>query len=204
MRKEKLKRSKVNVLLILLVTIILTSCFNSTSGNNITNTQNNVISQSLQNSNGQIILGKKLDDPYTVEAMQEALDSLVANRNIYNQQQGLFKTVSQVPTIKANYLYIRFLPKGKQQADYIQRRDKDLVLHLQLLDYEILQGGDFYIDPTLPDSIVALYTVVPIDYQFTDTVQHEVLKEVFLIEPLLEEAVLFSTGLTKISNQENK
>ena len=199
MRKVKLKRIQVSVLLVLLFSILFLNCLNNISGNgnDTSNTQNNVINQSPQKSSGQIILGKKLDDPYTVEAMQEALDSLVANLNQHNQQQGLFKTVSQVPTIEANYLYIRFLPKGKQQADYIQRRDKDLVLHPQPLEYEILQEGNFYIDPSLPNGVVAFYTSVPIDYHLGDTIAYEILDSLFLIEPLLNELEINAQFLSK-------
>ncbi len=193
---------KINLFTVLLLSIM--GCLNQNTTEVLDLTQ--VLDDpqqktSLTNSSGRIILGKRLEDPYTVEAMQEALDSLIANRNVYNQTQGLYKTVSEVPTIQANYLYIRFLPRGKRQADYIQRRDQDLVLHPQPLDYEILQDGDFYIDSTLPDSVVALYTVVPINYQFTDTVQHEILKEVFLIEQLLDQLAENLQGLAKTSNQ---
>ena len=176
--------------------VMLSACFQQSS------TSPNAVNTSLDSIvfSNQIILGEKLDDPYTVEAMQEALDSLIANRNAHNQKQGLFKTVNQVPRIQANHLYIRFLPKGKQQVDYIQRRDRDLVLHRQPLDYEIVQEGDSYFDPALPKNVVAFYSVVPVDYQFTDTIQYEVLKELFLVEPLLEDEQSL-TSLSKTSSQ---
>ncbi len=133
--------------------------------------------------------------------MQEALDSIIQNRN----QLGFFKTTITSPKLEANYLYVRFLPEGRLERDYIQRRDREVVLHPYPLDYEIVQEGSYYKDPNLPESIFAFYTSVPIDYAFTDTIAYEILDSLFLIEPLLsklEKQQNLREGLAKVSNHQ--
>ena len=41
-------------------------------------------------------------------------------------------------------------------------------------------------DPSLPDSVRAYYAAVPIGYQFCDSVEYEILKQLFLIEPVID------------------
>jgi hypothetical protein len=129
----------------------------------------------------QLILGKKLQDPYTVESVRAALLSLI-NSN----KTGLSKmSAASIDSIQIlpNYLYVRFLPEGKIQEGLLQNYDTNLVMFPYPMDQEIIQMGHDY---SLPDSVRVFYAAVPINYPFCPSVKYEILKELFLIEPTLD------------------
>ena len=78
---------------------------------------------------GMIKLGKKLENPYSVENMQRALNNLKkVNINA--------KTTTSRLNIETTHLYVRFLPKNEEELS-ILKRDSTLVLYDYPLDYEI-------------------------------------------------------------------
>lgn len=142
----------------------------------------------------QLILGKKLNDPYTIESMKAALLSLVNQNSL-----GLAKrsqAYSDSIEIKPNYLYVRFLPYGRLQEGLLQNWDTALVMFPFPLDQEVIQTGT---DPSLPDSVKAYYAAVPVGYAFCDSVKYEILKELFLIEPV-RDSIDTLVSLSKRSN----
>jgi hypothetical protein len=74
---------------------------------------------------------KQLDDPYTVENMKAALNSLgkqnttVAARAAALEQQ-----------IQANSIYVRFLPRGKRQKDALRKGMGDIPLFDHPLSFQ--------------------------------------------------------------------
>ncbi len=120
-----------------------------------------------------IVLGKQLENPYLVETMQKA----------YAKIQATGKTTTSPNfQITTTDLYVRFLPKDTAQYDLLQA-DTTLELFDHPLDFEIEQVGDYYQDPSLPDSgITWQYTVVKPDYVFPENVEYEILAELFLPE----------------------
>lgn len=87
----------------------------------------------------EMILGKKLQNPYTIENMKKALENVNASRS---EKLSL--------KIEPNYLYVRFLPKNDDEYVLISR-DKNLELYNYPLDYEIIQRGNKYKDPSLKE-----------------------------------------------------
>lgn len=142
----------------------------------------------------QLILGKKLDDPYTIESMKAALLSLV-NQNTSGLAKRSQAFVDSID-IKPNYLYVRFLPYGRLQEGMLQNWDTSLVMFRYPLDQEVIQEGT---DPSLPDSVRAYYAAVPVGYDFCDSVEYEILKELFLIEPVID-SLDSAIALAKRSN----
>ena len=119
---------------------------------------------------GQTILGKQLENPYTVENMQKALANLTANGRI-----------SESIDIETTDLYVRFLPKDTIELDALQA-DTTLTLFDYPLDFEIEQVGHWYHDPEVLDSLPTWqYTVVKPDYEFPP-VQYEVLADLYLVD----------------------
>ena len=88
---------------------------------------------------GMIELGEKLDDPYTVENMQEAL------AKVYPTKAGRID-------IKATDLYVRFLPKDDGQLNRLKTLDVYLLDHP--MDYRIVREGDYYQDPEVGDDAI--------------------------------------------------
>ena len=116
---------------------------------------------------GMIELGEKLDDPYTVENMQEAL------LKVYPTKAGR-------DDIKATDLYVRFLPADDAQ---LQQLKDDVYLMDHPFDYRILKEGDYYQDPDLKDDAITWqYAVVPQDFPFPKEIYHEVLDECYIAE----------------------
>lgn len=84
-------------------------------------------------------LGMQLKNPYTVDNMKIAWKNLVKAKKVTGTELALRKT----------HLYIKFMPRTDDQETLL-KREENLTLYEYPLDYEILQEGDFYRDPSLP------------------------------------------------------
>ena len=110
-------------------------------------------------------LGRRLDNPYSVSNVREALTALYPTR-----------ASAGVPV--TDY-YVRFLPKTTEDLDVLAD------LGVEMLDYpmdrEILKDGDYYHDPEIPeDEITWQYAVVPSDFVFPAGIRHEIIEECFI------------------------
>lgn len=114
-----------------------------------------------------IVLGERLNNPYSVQNMQAAYNQVMATRG---EMDGL--------TLQPNLLYVRFLPKDS--ADVVFLRESGLELFDHPLDYDIVVIGDSYHDPSLPDTAFTWqYTCVKPDFTFPD-MTYEVIEECFV------------------------
>ena len=115
-----------------------------------------------------IQLGEKLDDPYTVENMRNAL-------------AVVYPTRSGRVDISVTDYYVRFLPRTEAQLESLLARGLDLTDHP--VDYRILREGDYYHDPAVDEEeITWQYTVVGKDFDFPDDITYEILDECYLSE----------------------
>jgi len=124
--------------------------------------------QTIKQSEGFIVLGEKLEDPYALDNMIKAYENLKS-------------TKSNTPNfkIKPTHKYIRFLPKNEKEWG-ILKSDTTLILYDYPLDYEIKNMGTYYHDPSLPkSSITWQYCVVPLKYNIPN-IRNELLYEVFI------------------------
>ena len=113
---------------------------------------------------GMIVLGERLENPYTTENMTKAI-------------QSLYPTKSRVE-LSPTHLYVRFLPLEESDFDLLE----DLDLSDHPLDYQIIRDGDYYHDPGIDeDDATWQYAVVPCDYVFPD-VHYELIDECFIKE----------------------
>lgn len=119
-------------------------------------------------SHDRIILGEKLDDPYSVTNITKAVESL-------------YPTKAGQVTVTETDLYVRFLPETDGQYADLVRTGLELVDHP--LDYRIVQDGDWYHDPGLDDDrITWQYCVVPHDFSFPSGVRYEILDRCYISE----------------------
>ncbi|NLD26225.1 MAG: hypothetical protein GX661_02570 [Acholeplasmataceae bacterium] len=124
------------------------------------------------NSPDQLVLGKKLENPYSVSSMIRARDSLVA-------QGVLSKSAVTDADLVATHYYIRFKPQNDTQLDELNK-DSSLVLWDYPLDYEILEGGTVYRDPEIPANEPNYqYTAIEVG-QLLPSVEYEILEELIL------------------------
>lgn len=119
-------------------------------------------------THGEIVLGNRLDNPYTTANMKSALAA------VYPSKAG---SVSLATT---DY-YVRFLPESDDELQAIIDSGIDVVDHP--LDYEIKVEGDYYRDKDVcqeEDDMTWQYAVVPSDYEFPVEVVYEVLDECYI------------------------
>ena len=117
--------------------------------------------------NGEIVLGKQLDNPYNIKNVKAAYHSL------YGRDPG--------DDIQFTDWYVRFLPSDSGQMDELKAMGINLLDHP--VDYEIIREGDWYHDPSLDDdSITWQYAVVPHDFVFPKGITCERLQQCFLAE----------------------
>lgn len=116
-------------------------------------------------SHGKIVLGGRLDNPYTTENMTKALASL------YPTKAGRVE-------VETTDLYVRFLPADKQECDRLEALGLELLDHP--LDYDIAVEGDWYHDPEVPeDKVTWQYAVVPVGFEFPD-IEYEIIDECYI------------------------
>ena len=114
-------------------------------------------------SHDMIVLGDKLEDPYSISNVKKALSAL------YPTKAG---SVQLSPTD----IYVRFLPKNDAQYEALERAGIRLLDHP--LDYQIVKEGDYYHDPAVDEeSITWQYAVVPPSFEFIQGIEYEILDE---------------------------
>lgn len=157
-----------SLLLLLTIAIVfsvsMSSCEKESLENNSQKTTTTSISQE-----GMMVLGNKLDNPYTLENMQSALDLL--------QQENGFPSI----TLQASHYYVRFLPKTLEEYNLIHDESVGLILFDHPLDYEIIVEGNYYQDPEfIGKDYTWQYTVVPVDFNFPNGVFYEIIDNAFI------------------------
>jgi hypothetical protein len=105
-----------------------------------------------------------LPNPYSLSHMQDAVNILYG---------GSFP-------LSPSHIYVRFKPSTTDQLVALDETE-DLELQDYPMDYELIQDGDFYQDPSLStEDLPWLYTVVPIGYAFPQGIQYQVLEQLYL------------------------
>lgn len=114
----------------------------------------------------QIVLGEKLDDPYTVANMTKAL-------------QAVYPTKGTVVRLTPTHNYIRLLPTCNDDLNLLEEMGVQMLDHP--LDYRIVKEGDYYHDSEVPEGdITWQYAVVPPDFVAPDWIECELLDECFI------------------------
>lgn len=114
-----------------------------------------------------IVLGDRLENPYTTANMTEALYSL-------------YPTKADRVDVRTTNLYVRFLPADDAEYETLKGLGLELMDHP--LDYDIVVEGDWYHDPEIPEGLFTWqYAVVPQNFTFPD-VEYEVIDECYIAE----------------------
>lgn len=166
MRKNALK-----FLVLTLIGIMIYSCQNE---NDFTTQVEEPINLNEQDGLKKMILGKKLENPYSVENMKKALNNLKQSKS-YAKRKGTSDNLE----ITTTHLYIRFKPVNEEELNLIER-DTTLILFDHPMDYEISEEGDFYQDPEIPDELPTYqYTSVEVDKELPN-VPYEILANLYI------------------------
>lgn len=124
---------------------------------------------------GCTVLGGRIPLPYTTDVMRRALESLRAG----NKSAAAAGTFGD--DIATTHLYLRFAPRDS--ADMAALEGDTAIMFTEVpMDAEIAAVGDYYHDPSLPDSVPTYqYCAVRVGQPLPD-VPHETLAELFLME----------------------
>jgi hypothetical protein len=127
----------------------------------------------LENDNrvfdGDLVLGKKINNPYAMTNMKKASE-LLKNKG---------KNFSSLD-LNSNYKYVRILPRNETEYDLINS-DSTLDVFPYPLDFEISNMGGKYKDKALGDSKYTwLYTTIPSERVLNENLNVELLENLFL------------------------
>lgn len=118
---------------------------------------------------GMIVLGARLEDPFTVENMNKAL-------------AAVYPTKADRVVLPATHLYVRFLPADERQFATLEELGVELMDHP--MDYEIVREGDWYHDPEIePGRITWQYAVVGTDFAFPHGIRYEIIDKCHIPVP---------------------
>ena len=116
---------------------------------------------------GMIVLGSRLDNPYTTENARAAFSAVYPTKS-----RDIVQTTD---------LYVRFLPADQEEFDLLEDMGVEMLDHP--MDYEIVAEGDYYHDPSVgEDNITWQYAVVDKDFDFPDGIRYEIIDECFLAD----------------------
>lgn len=176
MKHSKIITIKIPIALTILFSVIfLFSCTKTELVTQAEDTQNfssRIGGDIVYKEGTNTVLGEKKKNPYTVANMNSAWQN-IATRGM---------STSLNAKVYASYLYVKFAPKNSDEYE-ILHEDTTLSFSDYPIESEIIQNGDYYHDPSLPDSIPTYqYTAVPINYKFPEGINYEVIDSLYIPE----------------------
>lgn len=146
--------------------------------------------ENIAQTAGMTILGRRLENPYSVESMRKALRNLApATRSGITDD-----------AIQTTHYYVKFKPKNLQELDLI-KQDSTINWYDIPLDYEIEQYGTYYHDPSVPDTLPT-YQYASIEVAKWPEVKgtgvnYEILSELFIPDEDKDES---ENPITRVGN----
>ena len=168
--KMKTKNRTLTAMLVggIAVASLLTGCVKQEDEIFTENAPESAEKASKQIFGDSIVLGERLNNPYSIQNMQAAYNQVMATRG---------DAIDEV-TLQPNLLYVRFLPQDSADVAFLQ--ESGLELFDYPLDYDIVVMGDSYHDPSLPDTALTWqYSCVRPGFTFPD-MTYEVIEECFV------------------------
>ena len=96
--------------------------------------------------------------------------------------------------VRTTYYYVKFKPQDFAQYETLHQ-DTTLNLSDFPIESNILQNGNRYHDPSLPDSVPTYqYTAVKVGYQFAEGIPYEIIDSLYI--PETDENLQYKTGGT--------
>jgi len=147
----------------------------------IKETNNNTGEYKYSYSEGDLVIGKQLNNPYTISNMTIAYNKLTS--------EGIIPFVT--PNIRVTHYYLRYSPSNIDEYEAL-KSNKNLVLYDYPLDFEITQGGNRYHDNNLSNETPTYqYVVIKAGLSIPNTSQYQILSELYIPE---EDTTLFGSN----------
>ena len=119
-----------------------------------------------------MVLGRKLENPYSVENMRKAFALLSPQ-----SKSSVGQNAEDV--VHTTHYYIKFKPQNERELDLL-KCDSNLILYPYPLDYEILVYGEYH-DPAVPDSLPTYqYASVEVGHPLPTEVVWEKLADLYI------------------------
>lgn len=162
--RNKMKKQKFYLLFLLCILSFSISCQKENEVTPVVE-QKNI---EIENQEGLMELGKKLENPYSVETMTQALKNISSRINTDDL------------IIEKTHYYVKFSPQNEDELNLL-KQDTTLVLYNYPLDVEIIKEGDYYHDPSLPqDQPTYQYASVEVNHDLPKSVKYEILSELYI------------------------
>lgn len=129
---------------------------------------------SEQSKGEKVVLGKKLENPYTVANMKRAYAEL---KREYAEKEG-GDSLEEINIYTTN-LYVRFLPNDIDEYN-ILAFDTTLEIFNFPLDYELKEGGTYYHDPALAENQITWQYCAPKAECELPEIEIEIIEELYL------------------------
>lgn len=149
-----------------------------------------------------MILGKKLQNPYSIENLNKAREIIneqrAKNKRLKNFAEPAYKSnLEAMPVLAATHLYVKFKPTTEQHCKDLLDIDEagSMTLHAYPIDSEIIQEGTTPLADGIVDAgLNELYAVIPIEDPIPN-IPYQILDRI-IPEPddeLLEDVSFFIT-----------
>ncbi len=138
----------------------------------------------------QTVLGDKIENPYSIKNLLIALDSLCGHQD------------SVRANIATSHKSVKFSPNSYEELKLLVS-DSTFSLYDFPYDYQVIEMGDFFIDPQEADGIPSFYSMVEIDQQISSDLNFEYLEDyAFNIDnPVVLAESFRLTGHTHLINE---
>lgn len=194
-----MNRNKFRFLLLTIIGFLIYSCQKDDDfiNSDINRTDNKENSYKFGDK---VILGKQLENPYSVENMTKAYQNIKKSTN-----QSAKSSSSSSVVINTTHHYVKFIPDNTEDLKYLEA-DSTLIVYDYPLDYEILQMGDYYHDPEVSlNKPTYQYASIAINETIPSNIQYEILADLYipdeedlgeeLADLLVDEALLITNNL---------
>lgn len=122
--------------------------------------------------NEPMVLGDQRTNAYTIANMQAAKDSLDALGYVSENEVN----------IRVTHKYIKFAPANEEEL-YELWQDTTITFYDYPMDYYISVYGNFYHDPTLPDSVPTYqYASIKVGQTYNTAITHIILEDLYIPE----------------------
>lgn len=141
-----------------------------------------ILTESVTRGPKDVVLGEKINNPYSVENMGKALDMVRDSLQQPNQTRVNSRAPEGVEIYPTN-LYVRMCAEDSvSNAGLVT--DSTLFLHDYPRDFKVKEPGDYYFDTigVVDTRFQWWYATVPVDYKPLPGVKFEVIEELFIPE----------------------
>lgn len=139
-----------NYFYVILLGLLIFSCQKDIEENNSTLSTEIPSRDELTKSGGkEIILGEKIENPYSVKNMKKAYENILNSQSKISSMNGA-KTATETIEISTNHHYVKFWCTNSKDEEKLD--SLDIKYSKFPLDREIIEEGDFYVEENKSES----------------------------------------------------